>query len=165
MPSESRAEQLSLFRALPGTTWRCASAGSDGPSVFSLALRRAVPIRFERVPLLLQWKGSEHGIATIWDTADVLIWAAQSQIIQTAAKASRLRASWRRRPHEILRFVQRGNRPRLPGASRGARPAAVHHGGRHCASRRRAAPNGSTAFLDQRMEGMRPVRWPLRRSN
>lgn len=103
------AEQLQLFRALPGDD----IAPRDAQDLmaypfFSLAKsRRTVPIRFEAGGVSLTVEGvPEHGIATIWD-ADVLIWAA-SQIVQARDRGlptSRLMAAT---PHEILTFVQRG---------------------------------------------------------
>ena len=102
-------EQLSLFRALPGSDMAMRDAQDlMAYPFFSLAKSpRIVPIRFEAGGISLTVEGvPEHGIATIWD-ADVLIWAA-SQIIQAKKEGiapSRLMVAT---PYEILRFAQRG---------------------------------------------------------
>lgn len=102
-------EQLSLFRALPGSDMALRDAQDlMAYPFFSLAKSpRIVPIRFEAGGISLTVEGvPEHGIATIWD-ADVLIWAA-SQIIQAKKEGiapSRLMVAT---PYEILRFAQRG---------------------------------------------------------
>ena len=102
-------EQLSLFRALPGSDMALRDAQDlMAYPFFSLAKSpRIVPIRFEAGGISLTVEGvPEHGIATIWD-ADVLIWAAR-QIIQAKKEGiapSRLMVAT---PYEILRFAQRG---------------------------------------------------------
>ena len=105
----SEREQLSLFRALPGSDMALRDAQDlMAYPFFSLAKSpRTAPIRFEAGGVSLTVEGvPEHGIATIWD-ADVLIWAA-SQIVQAKKEGiapSRLMVAT---PYEILRFAQRG---------------------------------------------------------
>ena len=155
-------EQLPLFRALPGDDMALRDAQDlMAYPFFSLGKsRRTVPIRFEAGAVALTVEGvPEHGIATIWD-ADVLIWAA-SQIIQARREGiapSRLMAA---SPHEILRFVQRGTGRSDYLALRAAldrlQSTTV------ATTLRQRRPTGPPLLVDQRMEGMRPVRWPLRR--
>lgn len=101
------AEQLELFRALPGDI-----APRDAQDLmiypfFALGKsRRTVPIDFQAGGITIRVEGTaEHGIATIWD-ADILIWAT-SQIVDArdaGMRTSRLIAAT---PYEILGFIQR----------------------------------------------------------
>lgn len=106
------AEQLELFRALPGDM-----APRDAQDLmvypfFALGKsRRTVPIDFRAGGVTIRVEGTaEHGIATIWD-ADILIWAT-SQIVDArdaGVRTSRLIAAT---PYEILGFIRRSRSAR-----------------------------------------------------
>ena len=102
------AEQLDLFRALPGDMAPRDSQDLMAYPFFSLAKsRRTKPIDFRSGNVAIRVEGTqEHGIATIWD-ADILIWAA-SQIVEARDAGITTSRLMRARPYEILRFIGRG---------------------------------------------------------
>lgn len=102
------AEQLDLFRALPGDMAPRDSQDLMAYPFFSLAKsRRVKPIDFRSGNVAIRVEGTqEHGIATIWD-ADILIWAA-SQIVEARDAGITTSRLMRARPYEILRFIGRG---------------------------------------------------------
>lgn len=106
------AEQLELFRALPGDMSPRDAQDLMVYPFFSLGKsRRTVPIDFQTGGVTIRVEGTaEHGIATIWD-ADILIWAT-SQIVDArdaGIRTSRLIAAT---PYEILGFIQRSRSAR-----------------------------------------------------
>ena len=109
LPTPQRpAEQLDLFRALPGDMAPRDSQDLMAYPFFSLAKsRRTKPIDFRSGNVAIRVEGTlEHGIATIWD-ADILIWAA-SQIVEARDAGIATSRLMRARPYEILRFIGPG---------------------------------------------------------
>lgn len=108
----TQAEQLDMFRAIPGDMPPRDAQDLMAHPFFSLAKsRRTVPINFSAGTVTVQVEGTlEHGIATIWD-ADILIWAA-SQIVEARDAGIPTSRLMRATPYEILRFIGRGSSSR-----------------------------------------------------
>lgn len=108
----TQAEQLDMFRAIPGDMPPRDAQDLMAHPFFSLAKsRRTVPINFSAGAVTVQVEGTlEHGIATIWD-ADILIWAA-SQIVEARDAGIPTSRLMRATPYEILRFIGRGSSSR-----------------------------------------------------
>jgi len=108
----TQAEQLDMFRAIPGNMPPRDAQDLMAHPFFSLAKsRRTVPINFSAGAVTVQVEGTlEHGIATIWD-ADILIWAA-SQIVEARDAGIPTSRLMRATPYEILRFIGRGSSSR-----------------------------------------------------
>lgn len=107
-PTTCRAEQLPLFRALPGDMAPRDAQDLMAHPFFALGKsRRTVPIDFRSGAVTVRVEGTlEHGIATIWD-ADVLIWAA-SQLVEARDAGIPTSRLIQATPYEILRFIGRG---------------------------------------------------------